>query len=60
MDTISESLSDAASAWLSGFERALTESDYDAIAEFFLPDSHWRDLLALTWDITTFSAAHLQ
>ena len=57
MDTISESLSDAASAWLSGFERALTESDCDAIAEFFLPDSHWRDLLALTWDITTFSGA---
>ena len=39
------------------FERALTESDCDAIAEFFLPDSHWRDLLALTWDITTFSGA---
>ena len=57
MDTISESLSDAASAWLSGFERALTESDCDTLAEFFLPDSHWRDLLALTWDITTFSGA---
>ena len=39
MDTISESLSDAASAWLSGFERALTESDCDAIAEFFTGQS---------------------
>ena len=39
--------------WLSRFERALATSDDAQLAALFHPDSHWRDLLALTWSIRT-------
>ncbi len=44
-----------ASNWLLRFERALTERDDGALATLFLPDSYWRDVLALTWRIDTVS-----
>ena len=55
MDTIGESLSAAATAWLAKFENALSGSDSNTLNALFLPDSHWRDLLAVTWDVTTVS-----
>ncbi|MGB0629296.1 MAG: FAD-dependent oxidoreductase [Alphaproteobacteria bacterium] len=57
MDTIGESLSGAATTWLSEFESALAASAKETLAGLFLTDSHWRDLLALTWDVTTVSGA---
>ena len=39
--------------WLSRFDAALTQGDTDAAVELFEPDSYWRDLVALTWNITT-------
>ena len=42
-------------SWLAQFNTALTAGDADRIAALFDADSHWRDLLALTWNIETFS-----
>ena len=58
-------MSAVASQWLVRFESALRESDGAALRSLFDADCHWRDLLAFTWDIVTFSgvdavAANLQ
>ncbi len=39
--------------WLAQFERALAEPDDGKLRALFHTDSHWRDLLALTWGIVT-------
>ncbi len=39
--------------WLEQFERALAETDDANLKALFHADSHWRDLLALTWGIVT-------
>ena len=44
-----------ANAWLTAFERSLTQRDTKAMATLFLADCHWRDLLALSWDVQTLS-----
>jgi cation diffusion facilitator CzcD-associated flavoprotein CzcO len=41
--------------WLVRFERALAERDDALLRTLFHPDSHWRDVLALTWRIRTVS-----
>src|SRR5690625_579540 len=38
--------------WLSRFSRALTNMDRRQLEDLFCEDSHWRDLLAFTWNIT--------
>ena len=40
------------SSWLASFEAALTSEDVGSLARMFGEDCHWRDLLALTWNIT--------
>jgi putative flavoprotein involved in K+ transport len=40
-------------AWLSRFDRALTEGDSSAAAELFAGESFWRDLVSFTWNIKT-------
>src|SRR6478609_2577285 len=42
-----------AAGWLQKFETALASRDAEAITGLFQPDSHWRDLLAFTWSITS-------
>lgn len=44
-----------ANHWLARFERALAEPDDILLGTLFHPDSHWRDVLALTWHIRTVS-----
>ena len=39
--------------WLAQFERALAEPDHVLLKTLFHADSHWRDVLALTWHIRT-------
>jgi putative flavoprotein involved in K+ transport len=39
--------------WLAQFERALGEGDDALLQSLFHADSHWRDVLALTWRIST-------
>src|SRR5262245_10796597 len=43
--------------WLEEFERALTEYDDVLLKTLFHPDSHWRDVLALTWHIQTINGS---
>ena len=38
--------------WLDAFETALASGNAATIAKLFVADSHWRDLLAFTWDLT--------
>src|SRR4029450_7598185 len=48
-----ETIATIADHWLAQFERALAEPDDVLLKTFFHPDSHWRDILALTWQIRT-------
>jgi len=47
----------AADNWLAQFEDALKKSDHGALKTLFHPDSHWRDVLALSWNIQTINGA---
>ena len=42
-------------AWLKDFESALSQGNANAAAALFSADGHWRDLVAFTWHIRTFS-----
>jgi putative flavoprotein involved in K+ transport len=42
-----------ATAWLASFATALGARDVAAVANLFLDDCYWRDLLAFTWNIKT-------
>ncbi|KAH9484720.1 Indole-3-pyruvate monooxygenase YUCCA1 [Psilocybe cubensis] len=44
-----------ANDWLASFSAAATQGDVDAIISLLLPDAFWRDMLALTWNLRTFS-----
>ena len=46
---------EVASLWLEGFNAALDARDAGRLETLFCPDSHWRDLLALTWSFGTIS-----
>jgi hypothetical protein len=48
-----ESLATIANRWLATFERALAGRDDVLLKTLFHPESHWRDVLALTWHIRT-------
>ncbi|MGI9409260.1 MAG: flavin-containing monooxygenase [Hyphomicrobiaceae bacterium] len=45
----------AATNWLDSFEACLATESLESMSELFLDDSHWRDLVAFTWHIRTFS-----
>ncbi|MEW6452211.1 MAG: NAD(P)/FAD-dependent oxidoreductase [Pseudomonadota bacterium] len=53
--TTDKSLTAVADEWLSRFERAL--GDASALRDLFRTDSHWRDVLALTWQLRTVDGA---
>ena len=46
-----------ANHWLASFEAALSSRDVARLESLFHSDSHWRDVLALTWRIRTVSGA---
>src|SRR5450755_4370914 len=48
-----ETIATIANHWFAKFERALAEPDDVLLKTLFHPDSHWRDVLALTWRIRT-------
>jgi cation diffusion facilitator CzcD-associated flavoprotein CzcO len=50
-----EDISVAAEGWLAQFEAALTAPDESALKSLFHPDSFWRDVLALSWNLQTFN-----
>jgi Pyridine nucleotide-disulphide oxidoreductase len=50
-----KSVTAAVEDWLTKFENVLAAPDDDSLAALFHHDCHWRDVLALTWRINTFS-----
>jgi cation diffusion facilitator CzcD-associated flavoprotein CzcO len=52
-----QSAAAVADHWLAQFERALGASDDTLLKTLFQADSHWRDVLALTWRIKTFTGS---
>jgi hypothetical protein len=48
-----ETIATSANHWLAQFERTLEEPDDVLLKTLFHSDSHWRDVLALTWRIRT-------
>jgi hypothetical protein len=52
-----ENLATVVENWLAQFEAALAQQDGGALKALFHTESYWRDALALTWDLVTFSGA---
>ena len=52
-----ETLATIANHWFARYEHALATGDRALLENLFHPDSHWRDVLALTWRIGTVSGA---
>lgn len=48
---------EAAATWLKPFGEAIDARDIDAVLEHFAVDSWWRDLVAMSWDLTTLRGA---
>ena len=60
LDRTSDAKNDASAAagnWLAQFESALAKPGESRLKGLFHPDSHWRDVLALSWNIRTVSGA---
>ena len=53
----SSAATSSAEAWLDDFGTALASGDTARLAALFAEDCHWRDILALTWDLRTTSGA---
>ncbi|MDX8539473.1 NAD(P)/FAD-dependent oxidoreductase [Mesorhizobium abyssinicae] len=45
--------SQQAATWLGSFARTLEAGDIEAVANLFVEDCYWRDLLTFTWNIKT-------
>jgi putative flavoprotein involved in K+ transport len=56
-DTTPAGTGEVVQDWLARLEQALAAADATRLEVLFHPESYWRDLLALTWDIATFSGA---
>jgi thioredoxin reductase len=52
-----DDVSVAAENWLTQFEDALAKPDPALLKPLFHPDSHWRDVLALSWNLQTINGA---
>src|ERR1700716_3080192 len=52
-----DDLSVAVDNWLTQFEEALAKPDDGLLNTLFHPDSYWRDVLALSWNIQTTNGA---
>ena len=52
-----DDISVAAENWLAQFEEALAKPDDGLLKTLFHPDSYWRDVLALSWNIQTVNGA---
>lgn len=57
MNVMDRPASATVTAWLDAFDAALARGDAEAAAALFLPDGHWRDVLAFGWDIVTSNGA---
>ena len=58
MLTKAESPIMAVQLWLAQFQEALAAADQGRLGSLFHAESHWRDVLALTWRIATIDGAN--
>src|SRR5580692_4004318 len=56
-ETPAQNLATAVQMWLEQFQQALAADDPVRLTSLFHADCYWRDVLALTWRITTISGA---
>jgi Pyridine nucleotide-disulphide oxidoreductase len=52
-----DDISIAAENWLAQFGNAIATSDEALLTSLFHPDSYWRDVLALSWNLQTINGA---
>ena len=52
-----DDVSIAAENWLTQFESAIAKPDESALKKLFHPESYWRDVLALSWQLQTINGA---
>jgi putative flavoprotein involved in K+ transport len=57
MPAHAEAIVEMAESWLAQFERAIAGPDASLLASLFHSESHWRDVLALTWHIQTINGS---
>src|SRR5271166_6598081 len=55
LDRLSPSAEDIAREWIGAFDAALGGGSEIALSELLVPDSHWRNLLGVSWHFATFS-----
>ncbi len=55
LEKLAPSTEETAKQWVRAFGLALTSGDDAALAALFLPDSHWRNLFGISWQLATFS-----
>jgi hypothetical protein len=55
LDRLNPSAEDTAKEWVGAFDAALAGGSEIALSELFVSDSHWRNLLGISWQFATFS-----
>jgi cation diffusion facilitator CzcD-associated flavoprotein CzcO len=55
LEKIRTSAEAEAKSWIADFSRSLASGDAAALGALFVPDSHWRNLCGISWEIATFS-----
>jgi len=55
LEKLAPSAEETATQWVRAFGLALTSGDEAALAKLFLPDSHWRNLFGISWQLATSS-----
>jgi putative flavoprotein involved in K+ transport len=55
LERLGPSAEETVTQWVRAFGLALTGGDDKALTELFLPDSHWRNLLGISWQLATSS-----
>jgi cation diffusion facilitator CzcD-associated flavoprotein CzcO len=55
LEKLAPSAEETAMQWVRALDRALTSADEGELVQLFLPDSHWRNLFGISWQLATFS-----
>src|SRR3981189_3731194 len=55
LERLGPSAEETVTQWVRAFGFALTGRDGEVLAKLFLPDSHWRNLFGISWQLATSS-----
>jgi hypothetical protein len=59
LEKLQPSAEETADRWVRAFDLALASGDDKALAVSFLPESHWRNLFGISWQLATFSGSEI-